>query len=120
MPFETGRVIEAGRFRRARTVRLRDLVRNAKDLVPALTIAASAAAALCAAELLPFGKTMLLVRLPREGVEAALTAAAKADAAFVGIPAPGYAVIYGEASQVRGALGLAVPWKETKLCSPPS
>jgi hypothetical protein len=78
-----------------------------------------AAAVLCAAELLPFGKAMLLVRLPSEGVEAALTAAAFADAAFVSIPAPGYAVIYGDASQVRGALGLAVSWKGTNLCAPP-
>jgi hypothetical protein len=97
---------------------LRDLVRAAKGLVPAMIIAVSAAAALCAAELLPFGRTMLLVHLSSEGVEAALAAAATADAAFVGIPASGYALIYGEASQVRGALGLAVHWKGTDLCSP--
>jgi hypothetical protein len=100
-------------------VRLRDLVSKAKDLVPAVIIAVSAAAALCAAELLPFGKTMLLVRLSGEGVGPALAAAAAANSAFVGIPAPGYAVIYGEASQVRGALGLAIPWKEVDLCSTP-
>ena len=112
--------IEAGGFGRVYTVCLGDFVKAARGLVPAMIIAVSAAAALCAAELLPFGKTILLVRLSTEGVGAALAAAANADSAFVGIPAPGYALVYGEASQVRGALGLAVSWKGPNLCSPPT
>jgi hypothetical protein len=97
---------------------LRGLAGDVKALAPAATIAVLAAGALCAAELLPFGKTLLLVRLPTPGVGTALAAAAAADSAFVAIPAPGYAVLYGDASKVRAALGLAVPWKETSQCSP--
>jgi len=99
---------------------LRDLIRETRDFVPAMAIAVLVTAALAGAMLFPVGKTILLVRLPQEGVAAALTAAALADVVFVSIPAPGYAVLYGEASQVRRALGLAVPWKGNALCSPTS
>jgi hypothetical protein len=93
---------------------------RAGDLIPAAMLALTVTAILCGAQLLPLGKTMLLVRVANEGTEAALTAAAEADAAFVSIPAPGFAILYGEASRVRGALDLAVLWKGTALCSPTS
>jgi hypothetical protein len=89
------------------------------DLIPAAAIAVATTAAVCAAQLLPFGQTMLLVRVPGDGTGPALVAASVADAALVGLPAPGFAVVYGDASQVRRALGLAVRWKGTASCSPP-
>jgi hypothetical protein len=88
------------------------------DLVPAAALAVMVTAVVCAAQLLPFGRTMLLVRVLGDDTRAALSAASVADAALVGIPAPGFAVLYGDASQVRGALRLAVRWKGIGLCSP--
>ncbi len=81
-------------------------------------MAVGVTALVCAAQLLPFGRTMLLVRVAGDGPGPALAAASVADAALVGMPAPGFAVVYGDASQVRRALGLAVRWKGSALCSP--
>ena len=93
--------------------------RRHSDLIPAASIAVVVTAAVCAAQLLPFGRTMLLVRVPGDGLGPALAAASVADADLVAIPAPGFAIVYGDASQVRRALGLAVRWKGSALCSPP-
>ena len=89
------------------------------EIIPAAMIALSVTATLCVAQLLPFGKTMLLVRVSQAGIATALADASRADAALVGIPAPGFAVLYGDASRVRQALGLAVLWKGKAPCSPP-
>lgn len=94
------------------------LINGIKDFTPAMAIAAFVTTALGVAQLVPFGKNILLVRVTHQGVAAALNAAALADAALVSIPGPGYVVLYGDASQVRRAVGLAVPWKGTALCSP--
>ncbi len=97
---------------------VRTMLRRHWDLVPAASIAVAVTAVVCTAQILPFGRTMLLVRVPGDGTGPALVAASVADAALVGIPAPGFAVVYGDASQVRRALGLAVRWKGIASCSP--
>ncbi len=94
-----------------------DVSNGVRDLVPAAMIAVCVTASLFAGQLFPFGQTLLLVRVPGVAAEAGLYAAAAADAAFVDRPAPGYAVLYGDASQVRRALGLAVAWKGLAPCS---
>ncbi len=99
-------------------MRLRDLISGTRDFAPAMAMAIFVTTSLGVAELLPFGKKILLVRVTQDGAGAALNAAALADAALVSVPAPGYVVLYGDASQVRRAVGLAVPWKGTALCSP--
>ena len=86
------------------------------ELVPAAAIAFLVTAGMCGAQLLPFGKAMLLVRTSLDP-KAALTAAAVAGAALVSVPAPGFAVLYGDASHMRGALGFAMPWKGAVPCS---
>lgn len=90
------------------------------EIIPAAGLALSVTAILCGLQLMPFGKEMLLVRVHAENPGSALMAAAIADAAFVSSPAPGFIVVYGEASKVRTALGLAVPWKGNAPCSPTS
>jgi hypothetical protein len=89
-------------------------------VLPAATLAVFVVSVLCGMQLLPFGQSMLLVRVSGAGAEAALLGAARADAAFVDAPAPGFAVVYGDAAQVRSVFGLAVPWKGNAPCSPPS
>ena len=88
------------------------------ELLPAAMLAGIVTVILCGVQLLPSGRTMLLVRVPVGGPRAALVAAAAADAALVSIPAPGFAVLYGDASHVRAALGLVIAWKGRASCSP--
>ena len=95
-----------------------NLFARASEILPAAGLALSITTILCALQLMPFGKRMLLVRVHDEDPTSALIAAAMADAAFVDIPAPRFIVVYGEASRVRTALGLAVPWKGNAPCTP--
>lgn len=88
------------------------------ELVPAAMLGAAVSLVLGAAQLLPTGEAMLLVRAPT--AEAALAAADRADAALVGIPAPGFAIVHGDAARIRGALGLAVNWNASARCAPDS
>ncbi len=94
----------------------------ALDFAPAALIALTVTAALAGAELMPSGDATVLVRVPAGGsgapADAALRAAAAADAAFVGVPAPGFAVLHGDASRIRAALGLTTAWKGSAPCSP--
>ncbi len=83
------------------------------ELAPALGLAVIVTGALCAAQLRPTGTQMLLVRADDEG--SAVAAASASGAALVGVPAPGYAVLYGDAARVRQAAGLAVPWRRGAL-----
>jgi hypothetical protein len=94
-------------------------VKNRIELLPAALTALLTVAVLCVAELMPFGRAMLLVRVPSTGAEGAMIAAASAGAALVSVPSPGYAVVYGDAAKVRGALGLAIPWKGLASCFSP-
>lgn len=86
------------------------------ELAPAALLAASVTAALAYAQLVPFGDAMVLVRVPPRP-EAALMAAAKAGAALVSTPAPGFAILHGDASRIRAVLGLAVTWQGRAPCS---
>jgi hypothetical protein len=90
------------------------------EIIPAAGLGLSVTAILCGLQLMPSGTGMLLVRVHGDDSRSALMAAAMADASFVSSPAPGFAVVYGEASKVRAALGLAVPWKGNAPCSPTS
>jgi hypothetical protein len=88
------------------------------EVVPAASVSLLVTGALVAAQLLPAGEGTVLVRVaPDEGV-AALRAAAAADARLVAIPAPGFAVLYGDAARIRRTLGLAVAWKGQAPCTP--
>ena len=90
---------------------------KALDLAPAAVISLGVTMATLAAQLLPFGTATVLVRLADAAPASALRAAAGADAALVAIPAPGFAVLHGDAARVRAALGLAVLWKGRPPCS---
>ena len=90
------------------------------EIIPAAGLTLSATAILCGLQLVPFGKGMFLVRVDGQDSNSALMAAAMADAAFVSTPSPGFAVLYGEASRIRTAVGLAVSWKGDAPCSPAS
>lgn len=74
-------------------------------------------AALIGARLLPTGEATLLVRVGEGTQGAALVAAAEADASLVGIPAPGFAIVHGDAARVRATLGMAVLWNGGAPCS---
>lgn len=120
-----GRWRRASRFGRSvghvlgNAMSLLPLVR-VSDVLPAAGLALSVAGMMCALQLMPFGTGLLLVRVPEDGAGSALMAAARADAAFVSSPAHGYAVLYGDASKVRAAVGLAVSWRGQAPCSPSS
>jgi|GEM_PF-4093448 len=90
---------------------------NAADLLPAVALMLMIVGMITGLQLMPYGRKMLLVRLHDADPQSALKAAAMAQAAFVGSPAPGFAIVYGQAARVRAALGLAVVWKGNGLCS---
>lgn len=87
------------------------------DFAAAAIIGVVVVGGLCAAPLLPFGKSLLLVRLATDGKDPAATIAARAGAELVNIPAPGYAVIFGDAATARAAFGVAVAWRGLALCA---
>ena len=88
------------------------------EIIPAAGLALFVTAILCGLQLMPVGYGMLLVRFDSKDPSSVLVAASTADAEFVSIPAPGFAVVYGEASKVRAALGLAMSWEGNVPCSP--
>lgn len=90
---------------------------STSDFVPAALSGILVVAALIGARLLPVGEATLLVRLGNDTQAAALVAAAGADASLVGIPAPGYAIVHGDAARVRATLGVAVLWNGGAPCS---
>ena len=87
------------------------------DLLPAILIAAMTTGATTAMQLLPAGVATVLVRVADRSPAAALAIAAAADAALVSLPAPGFAVLHGDAARVRAAAGLAILWKGIPPCS---
>ncbi len=87
------------------------------EILPAVGLALSVTAMIGAMQLMPLGEGLLLVRVGDEDPRSALMTAAKAGAALVSIPAPGFAVVYGDAARVRKAVGLAVTWKGNALCA---
>jgi hypothetical protein len=88
------------------------------EIIPAAGLAVAVTTVLCGLQLVSFGQGMLLVHVRGDDLKSALMAAALADAALVSIPAPGFAVIYGDATKASTALGLAVPWKGSAPCLP--
>ncbi len=95
---------------------LASLVRmTVADLFPAAGIGAFVSLSLAAAQVLPLGAATVLVRAPAPrdaAIEAAVT-----GAELVAIPAPGFAVLRGDAARIRHWLGLAVVWRGGALCS---
>ena len=87
------------------------------EFAPAAFIALVVVAGSITAQMLPQGQATLLVRVPPNLREAPLLAAARADAALVAIPAPGYAVLHGDAARIRSVSGLAVVWQGIATCS---
>lgn len=90
---------------------------TASEILPAAGVALSVTVILCVVQLVPFGEGMCLVRVDPTDPGTAFLAAARAHVAIVNRPAPGFAVVYGQASTIRSAFGLAVPWKGKVLCS---
>jgi hypothetical protein len=86
-----------------------------RTFFPAALIALCAALVPATAALLPMGETMMVVRVAPDG--GAARAAAAAGAALVRVPAPGYAVLWGDAARARRALGLVADWKGIGPCT---
>nr|WP_321984563.1 hypothetical protein [uncultured Lichenicoccus sp.] len=87
------------------------------ELAPAALIALAVLAGAVGRELLPAGEATVLVRVAPGLREAPLLAAAGTGAALVAIPAPGFAVLHGNAARIRSVLGLAVVWPGNAPCS---
>ena len=94
------------------------MLAKALELSPAAALALFVMVAIFGLQLHPFGKGLFLVRAHDRTPRSALMAAADARGALVGIPAPGFAIIYGEAAKIRAALGLTVLWKGNAGCTP--
>jgi hypothetical protein len=88
---------------------------SVSDFLPAAALASAVTLVAGALPLLPHGQAVVLARLPVNTI--ALRAAASADAALVSEPAPGFAVLFGDAGRIRRALGLVVVWHARPLCS---
>jgi hypothetical protein len=86
-----------------------------RDLFPAGLIAAATGAALAAGQCLPLGDATVLVRTPSS--QSALLLAARSGAALVGVPAPGFAVLHGDAARIRAAAGFTSLWQGQAPCS---
>jgi hypothetical protein len=93
---------------------------RASELIPAVGLALFVMTFLCGLQIFPVGNKMLLVRVRNDEARSVLMMAGMADVALVAIPAPGLAVVYGEASKVRTAFGLAITWNGNAPCSPKS
>ena len=87
------------------------------DLLPAALLALLLAIVSATAQMLPFGQADLLIRVPDPSHGSALLLAARSGATLISLPAPGFAVLHGDAAQVRAASGLAVVWKGRAACS---
>jgi hypothetical protein len=88
--------------------------------VPALALASAATFVLLWASLVPSGTATMLARLPSTQQNAAIVAAADADAALLSAPRPGYAVLRGDATKIRHALHFAIGWEGAAGCAAPS
>lgn len=89
-----------------------------RDLLPALAMSLVATIAITASRLLPSGDGLVLVRLGPSGFSGALDAPDMADIALVDLPAPGFAVLRGDAAQIRSVFGAGLRWKGNAPCSP--
>jgi hypothetical protein len=86
-----------------------------KDLLPGFLIAAFSGAALAAGQCLPLGTATVLVRTPSP--QTALALAASSGAALVAMPAPGFAVLHGNATRIRANAGFTFLWQGATACS---
>ena len=91
---------------------------KAAEIIPAAVFFIFITLIIFGIQLMPFGKGMFVIRIDKSNSKSALMADVMADISFVSIPAPGFVVVYGEASKLRGAFGLVTPWKGNAPCSP--
>lgn len=84
-------------------------------MLPALLLGLCVTGSLCAAELMPTGREMVAIRVAHES---ALRMAAASGADLVSLPAPGFAVLYGDARRIRAVAGVAWHWTGHAPCSP--
>lgn len=85
--------------------------------LPAALLSVVMLSAILVAQLMPVGRHMLLVRVGQTGPQAAIAAAAAADAALVSEPKAGFAVVFGDAATIRRSFGIAVLWNGDPSCS---
>jgi hypothetical protein len=88
----------------------------ARDLIPSTALTLCVCATIAAAHVLPLGRATVLVRVPQDERHALLKAA-ESGAALVSLPAPGFAVLRGDAARIRAHLGLSVLWQGAAPCA---
>jgi hypothetical protein len=86
------------------------------DFLPAILMTSVVTLVLGSLPLLPVGEATVLVRVPPGQPVAALRTAAAAGAVLVSEPAPGFAVLHGDAARIRTVSGLVVTWKGAPAC----
>lgn len=88
-----------------------------RDMLPAFALLLLATGAVAAHRLLPEGEATLAVRLDRapDGLDGAL---ALPGVALLDLPAPGLAVLRGDAAAIRARFGLSISWQGRPPCSP--
>ncbi len=90
---------------------------TARDVLPAAALLLLVTGVLAVAHLRPSGAGLFLVRLGPAGVAGLLGSRALADVDLVAIPAPGFAVLHGDAGRIRSVAGLTVAWEGGVACS---
>ena len=89
-----------------------------RDLLPSAALALSVTLAIAGSQLLPGDDAPVLVRLGDAGIERLFADPVLQDVALVDTPAPGFAVLKGDAGRIRSSLGLTVAWNGKTPCSP--
>ena len=84
------------------------------QFAPAGLIALVVTIPLALAQLVPMGDATVLVRVPVN--PDAVQAYAHAGALLMTVPAPGYAVLHGDAGRIRAQFGLATLWNGFTQC----
>lgn len=89
---------------------------HGRDLIPALTLAFLVTTGIAAGRLLPQGDMPVLVHVGSSGLANAFQKPGMADVLLVGLPAPGFAILKGNAAKIRAALGLTISWQGRVPC----
>jgi hypothetical protein len=88
---------------------------TASDLLAPFLITTFTGAAMALAQCLPLGSATVLIRAATPDM--ALALAARSGAALVALPAPGFAVLHGDAARIRGNAGRTTLWQGAAQCS---
>lgn len=92
-------------------------MRGVFDAAPAAGMTFLVLAAIAFSRLVPMGEALVLVRVPGVNAAEVLAITNEAEATLVSRPAPGFAVVFGDAARIRARLGAAVLWKGVSACS---